>query len=174
MISVLIPVEAWEPGLVETIAALVPAVADGVVRDLVLIGPPDFEPLAAIADAAGCLLVHGEGSRSAMIALGAGHARCDHVLVLPPGLIPGMPLFAELAELIDTLPTNNAYMIPTAPRRGRTGAVTRLKSAFTAWRQGVLYPFQGVLASRLALQNGLSSLRIFARSAGHLVDRRSL
>ena len=49
MISVLIPVEAWEPGLVETIAALVPAVADGVVRDLVLIGPPDCEPLAAIA-----------------------------------------------------------------------------------------------------------------------------
>lgn len=84
MISVLIPVEVWEPGLVETIAALVPAVADGVVRDLVLIGPPDFEPLAAIADAAGCLLVHGEGSRSAMIALAARHARCDHVLVLPP------------------------------------------------------------------------------------------
>ena len=96
------------------------------------------------------------------------------MLVLPPGLIPGMPLFAELAELIDTLPTNNAYMIPTAPRRGRTGAVTRLKSAFTAWRQGVLYPFQGVLASRLALQNGLSSLRIHARAVGHLVDRRSL
>lgn len=174
MISVLIPVEVWEPGLVETIAALVPAVADGVVRDLVLIGPPDLEPLAAIADAAGCLLVHGEGSRSAMIALAARHVRCDHVLVLPPGLIPGMPLFAELAELIDTLPTDSVYMIPTAPRRGRTGAVTRLKSALITWQQGALYPSQGVLASRLALQNGLSSLRIHARAAGHLVDRRSL
>jgi len=174
MISVLIPVEAWEPGLVETIAALVPAVADGVIRDLVLIGPPDLEPLAAIADAAGCLLVHGEGARDALIARAARHVRCDHVLVLPPGLIPSAPLFAELAELIDTLPTNDVYIIPTAPRRGRTGAVTRLKSAFTAWQQGVSYPVQGVLASRLALQSGLSSLRIHARSAGHLVDRRSL
>lgn len=174
MISVLIPVEAWEPGLVETIAALVPAVADGVVRDLVLIGPPDLEPLAAISDAAGCLLVRGDGSRSALIAQAARHARCDHVLVLPPGLIPSAPLFAELAEWATTLPPDGTYIIPTAPRRGRTAAVTRLKSAFTAWQQGVSYPFQGVLASRLALQNGLSSLRIHARSAGHLVDRRSL
>ena len=147
MISVLIPVEAWEPGLVETIAALVPAVADGVVRDLVLIGPPDFEPLAAIADAAGCLLVHGEGSRSTMIALGARHARCDHVLVLPPGLIPSMSLFAELAELIDTLPTNGVYMIPTAPRRGRTGAVIRHRLA-----TGRVIPFlwRSRVAPRLA------------------------
>ena len=54
MISVLIPVETDEPALIDTLAALVPAAADGLVRDLVLAAREDTSFLRHVSDAAGC------------------------------------------------------------------------------------------------------------------------
>ena len=54
MISVVIPVESDEPALIDTLAALVPAAADGLVRDLVLAAAGGTEFLRQVADAAGC------------------------------------------------------------------------------------------------------------------------
>jgi hypothetical protein len=100
MLSVVIAAEHDERGLVATLAALVPASAAGVVRDVVLVDRHAETITATIADAAGCdFLIH-DGSRGAMLATGVRQARSPWLLFLPPGAVLDANWIDEIGQFM--------------------------------------------------------------------------
>lgn len=84
--------------IVRTLSALVPAVVEGVVADLVLAGPPGDGDLQRIADHAGCALMEAPGVDLLARALAA--VRGPQVLVLIGGDVPGEGFVEELGEMV--------------------------------------------------------------------------
>ena len=80
MISVVIEALNAEFPLVQTLAALVPAAAEGFVREVIVADAGSVDGTRLVADAAGCVIV--EGGR--MKALAA--ARSEWVLLVAPGV----------------------------------------------------------------------------------------
>ena len=83
--------------IVRTLSALVPAVVEGVVADLVLAGRPHDRDLQRIADHAGCELL--EASGADLLARSLAAVRGPQVLVLLGGDVPGEGFVEELAEM---------------------------------------------------------------------------
>lgn len=85
MISVIIATENSETELVHTLSALVPAAAEGVVREVVIVDGGSSDGTEKVADAAGCEWVRIEAPRSERLAFGAKKARRgDWLLFLQP------------------------------------------------------------------------------------------
>ena len=80
MISVVIEAFNAEFPLVQTLAALVPAAAEGFVREVIVADAGSSDGTRIVADAAGCTIVDG-GRMKALAA-----ARCDWVLLVAPGV----------------------------------------------------------------------------------------
>jgi glycosyltransferase involved in cell wall biosynthesis len=91
MISVIIPTLNDERTLVPTLAALVPAVVDGIVQEAILSDGGSSDDTRIIADAAGVQLIDAPRGRAAQLEAGAALARGDWLLLLPAGtaLEPG-------------------------------------------------------------------------------------
>ena len=91
MISVIIPTLNDERTLVPTLAALVPAVVDGIVQEAILSDGGSSDDTRIIADAAGVQLIDAPRGRAAQLEAGAALARGDWLLFLPAGtaLEPG-------------------------------------------------------------------------------------
>jgi glycosyltransferase involved in cell wall biosynthesis len=91
MISVIIPTLNDERTLVATLAALVPAVVDGIVQEAILCDGGSSDDTRIIADAAGVHLIDAPRGRTAQLEAGAALARGDWLLFLPAGtaLEPG-------------------------------------------------------------------------------------
>ena len=85
MITVLVRVSHGPEALAATLSALVPAVAEGLVGDAVILADRQDEALAKVADAAGATLVVAERGSWAE---GARAARRDWLLCLDDGDIP--------------------------------------------------------------------------------------
>lgn len=85
MITVLVRVTHGPEALAVTLSALVPAVAEGLVGDAVILSDRHDDTLAMVADAAGATLVV---AREASWAEGAKAARRDWLLCLDDGDIP--------------------------------------------------------------------------------------
>jgi hypothetical protein len=85
MITVLIRVSHGPEALVMTLSSLVPAVADGLVGDAVIIAPVRDDDTAAVADASGATLVVSDDQSWRH---GARMARKDWILCLDDGDIP--------------------------------------------------------------------------------------
>ena len=62
MLSVVIPTQNSEEGLARTLASLVPAAAEGVVREVVVVDAGSTDGTRVVADAAGCTLIEARGS----------------------------------------------------------------------------------------------------------------
>lgn len=85
--------------LVRTLAALVPAAVDGLLRDLTIVAPGDANDIETIADHAGCNFICSADLRAALLqALGA--VREDNVLLMRSGRAPEAGYIEEIAELI--------------------------------------------------------------------------
>jgi rSAM/selenodomain-associated transferase 2 len=82
MISVIIPTLNAERYLAETLAALVPAAVDGLIREAIVVDGGSSDRTAAIVDAAGADLVRGGGGRGSQLAAGAARARFSWLLFL--------------------------------------------------------------------------------------------
>jgi glycosyltransferase involved in cell wall biosynthesis len=91
MISVIIPTLNDERNLVPTLAALVPAVVDGVVQEAILADSGSSDDTRVIADAAGVHLIDAPRGRAAQLRAGAAQARGEWLLFLSAGtaLEPG-------------------------------------------------------------------------------------
>ncbi len=113
---------AAEPGhVVRTLASLVPATVDGVVRDVCLAGPAEPRALADIADHAGCSFA-GSADFATAIRIGARQLRCPTVLVLMPGVAIGRPVVDELSSLLPTLQSGaRTFRLLKAERRDWAG-----------------------------------------------------
>ena len=101
MISLILPLTRDEPALLDTLGACVSGVAEGVIRDAVLVTPHLSEPMEQMSDAAGCKVVIAQGGRSELVSAGAKVARSDWWLVLTPGMIPSGPWLADLGSFIN-------------------------------------------------------------------------
>jgi rSAM/selenodomain-associated transferase 2 len=82
MISVVIPTLNAEAGLSTTLAALVPATVQGLVREVIIADGGSRDDTVMIADVAGAHLLHSPKGRGVQMAAGARKARFDWLLFL--------------------------------------------------------------------------------------------
>jgi hypothetical protein len=95
MISVVIEARGGEHALAMTLATLVPAAAEGFVREVIVADPVGDEATRLVADAAGCVLVG--GGRADALSL----ARSDWVLLVVPGVRLEADWYREASAFID-------------------------------------------------------------------------
>jgi rSAM/selenodomain-associated transferase 2 len=104
MISVIIPTLNAERTLVHSLAALVPAVVEGIVQEAIVVDGGSTDDTSAIAEAAGTHLVEAPAGRGSQLEAGASHARGDWLLflhadtVLEPGWAEEAQSFMERVE----------------------------------------------------------------------------
>jgi rSAM/selenodomain-associated transferase 2 len=104
MISVIIPTLNAERTLVHSLAALVPAVVEGIVQEAIVVDGGSTDDTNAIAEAAGTHLVEAPVGRGSQLEAGASHARGDWLLflhadtVLEPGWAEEAQSFMERVE----------------------------------------------------------------------------
>lgn len=107
MISVIIPTLNAEATLASTLASLVPATVDGVVRQVIVADGGSTDRTLDIADAAGADIVQGEAGRGRQLARGAESARSAWLLFLhaDTALEPGW--HTEAAAFMDSIETGH-------------------------------------------------------------------
>ncbi|GGH12109.1 glycosyl transferase [Alsobacter metallidurans] len=172
MLSVIIPVLDDEPALLDTVAALVPAAAEGVVRDMWLVAPRLEGYPAVVADAAGCGIVEAGGSRGAMLAAAAARARSAWTLTLEPGLVPAGGWMQEAADFVASADGEREAAVFSLTPRGGHG---RLAAGMTNWRASLFgrgRPAQGLIVATARLAAGNTPPRA-VRLASPIIDRRS-
>jgi rSAM/selenodomain-associated transferase 2 len=108
MISVVIPTLNAEERLASTLAALVPAAVDGLVREVIVADGGSTDRTLDIADAAGAEIVRCQAGRGMQLMAGAEKARFPWLLFLhaDTALEPGW--HAEAKSFIDTVEAQRA------------------------------------------------------------------
>ena len=126
MISVVIPTLNAEATLGQTLAALVSAAVDGLVREVIVVDGGSSDRTAEIVDQAGANLVRGSGGRGHQLAAGAAQARFPWLLflhadtTLAPGWEREASLFMERVDLGGAAARCRGLPL-RARRRGRAG-----------------------------------------------------
>ncbi|MHA7774174.1 glycosyltransferase [Roseibium sp. M-1] len=156
MISVIIPTINSEAELVHALSALVPAAAEGVIREVIVIDGGSSDNTEKVADAAGCSWVSRPGNpRSERLAHGASIARRgEWLLFLQPETLLESGWHHEAQAFIE-----RAARAPNGPRMAASfrlrheafGLSARVSEAFAALRTqllGMPYGNQGLLISR--------------------------
>ncbi|MBM3608437.1 MAG: hypothetical protein FJX29_08290 [Alphaproteobacteria bacterium] len=98
-----VPASDAPAALVRSLSALVPAVVEGLLRDVAILsclpGGENDESLVAVAQHAGCAMLHRKGLAGALSA-GLESTRGDHLLVLRAGRAPAPGFHQELDGLL--------------------------------------------------------------------------
>ena len=158
MISVVVVASDEEHALALTLSALVPAAAEGFVREVIVATDGASPGTRLIADALGCSIV--EGGRARAVAM----ARSDWVLLLAPGVRLEPDWFREAAVFIERARrTGNdrhaALFRHAVDEFGISARLAEVKGRLLAWFR----PPRVVLARKTALSDGrrlrTSSLR---------------
>ncbi len=147
IISVVIAAKDQEFLLAETLAALVPAAADGFVREVVVADGGSSDGTRVVADAVGCVIVDGEAEA------GLKAARADWVLMIAPGVRLEADWFREAGVAMQRLQRGGRKQVAMLFRgavddygwqaRGRELALKLSRSSRR--RQAVLAPRQALL-----------------------------
>jgi glycosyltransferase involved in cell wall biosynthesis len=161
MISVIIATENSETELVHALSALVPAAAEGVVREVIVVDGGSSDNTDKVADAAGCGWACRPGaSRSERLAYGASLARRgDWLLFLRPETLLESGWHHEAQSFVE-----RAMRAPNGPRTAASfrlryeafGLSARVSESIAALRSqllGMPYGNQGLLISRQFYQN---------------------
>jgi hypothetical protein len=174
MISVILPATRDEPAALETLAALVEGVADGIVRDCVLVSARPSALYETFADAAGCRLVIGDEPRDGLVRLGAENVRSDWSLVVTPGLIPSGDWLAELVDWLASRPheTEAAYFPYRPGRSVSAAALAFLQNRMPLW-SGRPHPLHGFIAATSALRPSVKKHFSCTRLRAPMLDRRT-
>jgi hypothetical protein len=93
------PTHVSSEALVRTLGALVPAIIEGILRDVVLVAAAPDKELQHIADHAGCALLAANAPEPNFLQ-GLKAIRGQHVLILRAGLIPDSGFADELADCL--------------------------------------------------------------------------
>ena len=153
MISVVIPTLNAEGTLAQTLAALVPAAVDGLVREVVVVDGGSSDGTLQIVDSAGAELLHRSGGRGPQLAAGAERARGPWLLflhadtVLEPGWERDASQFLERVDMEQRSPAAGAFRFALDDE----GIKPRLLEWLVALRSSVLklpYGDQGLLISK--------------------------
>lgn len=117
MISVIIPTLNSEADLAHTLAALVPAAADGVVREVIVVDGGSSDNTDQVADAAGCTWITVAGPRSRRLIAGASASeRGEWLLFLNPDTVLETGWHHDVQAFIE--------------RAERAGSARRIAAAF--------------------------------------------
>jgi rSAM/selenodomain-associated transferase 2 len=152
MISVVIPTLNAEASLGRTLAALVPAAVDGLVREVIVVDANSTDRTTAIAESAGATVVAAGTGRGAQLAAGAARTRFPWLLflhadtVLEPGWEREVLRFLEGVEA-QGRPLAAAFRFALDDLGVRPRVLERL----VAWRCVLLripYGDQGLLVPR--------------------------
>lgn len=156
MISVIISTRNSETDLVHTLSALVPAAAEGVIREVIVIDGGSTDNTERVADAAGCTWVsHGGTLRSERLSYGASLAsRGEWLLFLQPDTLLESGWYHEAQAFIERAARARNGMRTAASFRLRYeafGLSSRVFETIAAIRSqllGMPYGNQGLLISR--------------------------
>ncbi len=163
MLSAIIPTQNAERHLVPVLAALVPAVTSGLLKDVVLADSGSSDDTAAIADEAGCVFLNSASDEGVRLRQGAMQARGQWLMFLSSRSLLSEGWAREVASFIET-----------AERRGQGD---RMAATFRLSVDG--YGFgprmnEAMAAARLALlgipgpgQGLVISRRFYERLGGH-------
>lgn len=153
MISVVIPTFNAAPTLVHTLAALVPAVVDGVVQEAIIADGGSTDDTFVIADAAGTHMVQSERGRGTQLDAGAAVAKGDWLLFLHADTVLEPGWAEEAQSFIDRIESGRRRQAAAFFRfsldddgfmPGLVEALVRLRCAALA----LPYGDQGLLISR--------------------------
>jgi hypothetical protein len=174
MISVILPSTAHEPALIDTLAALVEGVADGVLRDAILVGPESTET-DELADAAGATRLIAAGNRPTLLAEAAKIARSDWCFIVTAGLVPGGDWMRALWDgAVMLRAANESGIIPLAARAGLVGS---LKTAYinrAPYLTGRPDLRHGVLIRRETVSKQPNARLKITNLGGWMSDRRTI
>lgn len=172
MISVVIPTHNSERALVPTLAALVPGVTGGILRDVILVDGGSSDDTGAIADAAGCVFLSGMGDLGLRLRQGVAQARGRWLLFLHPYSLLEEGWVREVSSFLESAERRNAADRVAATFRlcvDGYGIRPRLGEAVAAARLAVTgrpRPGQGLLLARRHYE------KLGGHSAGPGAERR--
>jgi hypothetical protein len=144
--------------VVRTLSALVPAVIEGVLRDVTLAAPSGHPEMRKIADHAGCELVEGEGAE--LLRMGVESARGPNIFLLRAGRAPESGFAEEISDALGR--TERSALLREAPM----SPLTRIAPGFA--------PLAGLMAQRdrlLAVSGG--TLGAYARAVKPAITLRT-
>lgn len=153
MITVVIPTLNAEGGLAATLSALVPAVVEGVVREVIVVDGGSTDRTLRIADQAGVEVMTTSAGRGRQLAAGAARARFPWLLflhadtVLEPGWEREAAVFVERVEAGKREPAAATFSFALDD----TGLAPRVVEAFVGLRSTLFrlpYGDQGLLIPR--------------------------
>ena len=87
MISVVLVTRDSAAVLVQTLAALVPAAVDGLVKEVIVVDAGSTDPTLEIADDAGARIITLDGDNGTRLAAGCAAARGAWILAVTPNLV---------------------------------------------------------------------------------------
>lgn len=158
MLTVLIETHNDEEPLARTLASLVPAAVEGLVRDVIVCDRQSVDHTHEVADQAGCVFIAGGELQAAL-----RRARCEWILFLEPGARPidGWmdPVIAHTGKLASPARFTRA-------REDRPGFFSRFFSARRPLADGLVMTRRQALAlgksarSADAIARGVSARRI--------------
>jgi rSAM/selenodomain-associated transferase 2 len=153
MISVIIPTLNAEAGLQHTLAALVPAAVDGLVKEVIIVDAGSNDRTADIVDQAGARLVSRSGGRGYQLDAGARRARFAWLLflhadtALEPGWERAASKFMEAVDAGTRPPAAAAFRFALDDRGIRPRVLEKLVAARCALLR-LPYGDQGLLITR--------------------------
>lgn len=181
MLSVVIPTRNDERALVRTLASLVSAAADGVVRDVIIADSGSTDATLEVADLAGCRVADpvsgGPQARGALLDGAVRAAKGPWVMVLEPGVVLEEGWHREAAAMIETLERRGE-----AERRALTfsfgldsfDASARLSERFAGLYRlltGLPRPEQGLVVHRSLYEKSGGFRNLPAMAGADLVRR---
>jgi rSAM/selenodomain-associated transferase 2 len=163
MISVVIPTLNAERTLAHTLAALVPAVVEGIVQEAVVVDGGSSDDTRAIAEGAGTHLIEAARGRGSQLEAGAGRARGDWLLFLHADTVLESGWAEEAQSFIERVESGRRHQAAASFRFALDddGFMPRLIERLVALRCHLFalpYGDQGLLISR-NLYNRLGGFR---------------
>lgn len=164
MLSVIIPTEGIEQPAVATLAALVPAAAAGIVREVLLVDRANTGVIERVADVAGCRFLPVEGSRAAALAAGARQARSPWLMFLQAGAVLEPGWIEETMQFIQRVSDSG---------RARAGIFRYARSPYADTRLRDAFKFAGRMIGKPSADQGLVIARDhYERLGGHAPEAR--
>lgn len=177
MITAIFAARNVETSLAYALQALVPAVMDGVLREVIAIDRASSDGTADVADAAGCEIIEGSEVLEEDLRLAADRARSDWLLFLSPATVLESGWHGDALEFIDrSLEAGTARSCAAVFRldRGRRSSRSRVAEGLATFRTKALaapYEEQGLLIPR-ALYRSLGGRRTLTAMADIDLTRR--
>lgn len=154
MLSVVIPTKDSEEALARTLATLVPAAADGTVREVIVADGGSTDDTARIAEGTGCHFVSTGPDLEARLSDGAAAAsRGEFLMFIPPGVQLEGGWEADLAALIERMERNGrarnvAVFRFAVDDVGLAAALRQSVTRLGIWLTGVPHLDQGLIIRR--------------------------